>query len=820
MEPRGDRVAFGGPGISPRWSHSAKDGVGTAYSSDSRLWFSLWHGVVTEVYFPTIDRPQLRDLEFLFSDGETFFHEEKRHLERSVDPLGERALGYVVRSTAPDDRYRLEKTVLPDPHLPCLLLRCRLEVRDPALAGRLRMFLLAAPHLDVGGWGNSAAVYQLFGRSVLAAEKNRMAVAIAATSPFVRATVGYVGASDGWSDLAQHRDLTWEFDRAPDGNVALTGELETGAETEFTLGVAFGEGLPSAVTTLLQSLGTPFAVHRRRFLEQWARSAAHEAPIAGAAHDHGRLYRTSRSVLLAHEDKTFPGAFIASLTIPWGAAKSDDDRGGYHLVWTRDMVNTATALLASGSAEAPLRALIYLAARQRPDGGFPQNFWVDGTAYWQGVQLDEVALPILLAWRLHEAHALQEFDPYAMVLRAARYLVARGPATQEDRWEEVGGYSPSTLASNIAALTVASHFARSRGDLRTADFLQEHADFLESHVDRWTVTHHGTLVPGIPRHFVRIRPIAVTDPSPPEGAEFGTVVLPNRAPELPREFPASEIVDGGFLDLVRYGIRAPDDPVVVDSLRVVDATLRVETPFGPTWRRYNRDGYGQRDDGGPFVDWGVGRAWPLLTGERGHYELALGRDPAPYLRAMERLANPTGLLTEQVWDDDDRPTLHLERGRPTDAAMPLAWAHAEYVKLLRSATDGAVYDRIPAVVERYGPHAAPRAPLEVWKFNRRPATVEPDARLRVVADAPFVLRASDDGWATSRDLPSESTGVGLEWVDLAPLGQAGRAWTFTFHWTAPERWEGENYTVTAVAPPASATRLSATAPTRSSRSSA
>jgi glucoamylase len=797
MEPRGNRVAFGAPGIPPRWSHSAKDGIGTSYSTDSRLWFSLWQGIITETYFPRIDRPQLRDLEFLFTDGATFFHEEKRHLERTVEPIGERALGYVVRSTAPDGRYRLEKTVLTDPHLPCLLLRCRVEVADAKLAGRLRAYLLAAPHLDGGGWGNHATVYDLFDRPVLAAEKNGVAMAVAATRPFVRASVGYVGASDGYTDVSQHRGMTFEFDRAPDGNVALTGEIALDELTEFTVGVGFGESLPAAVTTLFQSLGTPFDDHRRKFLEQWARTATHEGRITRVAYDSGRLYRTSRSVLLAHEDKTFPGAFIASLTIPWGAAKSDDDRGGYHLVWTRDMVNTAAALLASGATEAPLRALVYLATRQRPDGGFPQNFWVDGTPYWQGIQLDEVALPILLAGKMYEAKGLQEFDPYPFVRRAARYLVEQGPATQQDRWEEVGGYSPSTLAATIAGLVVAARIARARGEPTTAEFLLQYADFLESHVERWTVTERGTLDPDVRRHYVRIRPAPVPDVSPEEGPELGRVRLPNLPPGSPAEFPAAEVVDGGFLDLVRYGIRRADDPLVADSVRVVDRVLKVETPHGPVWRRYNHDGYGQRDDGGPYATWGRGRAWPLLTGERGHFELARGRDPGRYLETMERLASATGLLPEQVWDDDDRPALHLVRGGPTDAAMPLVWAHAEYVKLLRSVTDRRVFDRVAEVEVRYGTGGARRTPLAVWKFNRQPPTVDPAETLRVLADQPFRLRASRDGWSTASEQDAAAAGLGLHYVDLPPLDLAGHAWTFTFYWSGAARWEGRNYVVRA-----------------------
>ncbi|EQD51409.1 Glucan 1,4-alpha-glucosidase, partial [mine drainage metagenome] len=429
--------------------------------------------------------------------------------------------------------------------------------------------------------------------------------------------------------------------------------------------------------------------------------------------------------------------------------------------WVRDLFHAATALLAAGSTEAPLRALIYLASRQQADGGFPQNFWIDGRPYWQGLQLDEVAYPILLAGALHRAGALQEFDPTPMVYDGARFLILHGPVTQQDRWEEVGGYSPSTLAATIAALTTAASFARRARDPAAATFFHEYADFLEAHVEPWTVTTCGTIDPEIRRHFVRIRPADVLDPVPREGPALGTVRLPNLAPGAPDTFPAEDIVDAGFLDLVRFGVRAPDDRLVRDSLRVVDRLLKVETPAGPVWRRYNHDGYGERPDGGPFVGWGVGRAWPLLVGERGHYELARGGDPKPYLTTLERLATATGLLPEQVWDEADRPAQHLFRGRPTESATPLVWAHAEYVKLLRSASERAVFDRVPEVAERYLRPRPPGAPLEFWTFRRQPPRVRPGVGLRVTAGAPFVLHVSTDDWAHVRDLPSVAVAPGL-----------------------------------------------------------
>jgi glucoamylase len=805
MRIRGDRVAFGGPGIPPRWTHGNKDGVGTAYSQDSKVWYTLWRGVLTELYYPLIDHPQVRDAQFLVTDGETFFHEEKRHLASTTARLSDRSLGYRIRSADPEGRYTIDKEVIASPHLPVVLEHVRFQ---PAASHPtpLSLFALVAPHLDVGGWGNTASVVELPGRTVLAAEHNGTWLAVGADAPFTRCSVGFVGASDGWTDVNEHYALAWEFDQAPNGNVALTGQIDPKRAGQFTLGLAFGRGLPHAVTALLQALGLPYEEQRQRFIEQWDRASTDVAPLAGGSGDRGNLANASQRLLLAHEDKTFPGAFIASLSIPWGFAKSDDDRGGYHLVWTRDLVQIALGLLASGDTATPLRTLIYLAGCQQPDGGFPQNCWVDGARYWTGVQLDEVAFPILLALRLREAHALESFDPRPMVAAAARFLVASGPVTQQERWEEVSGFSPSTLAVVIAALIGAARFARDDGNEAGAVFFEEYADFLESHLERWTLTSEGTLLAGVPAHYVRILPATVGDPHPVEDPNAAVVRLTNQPPGARTDYPAKEVVDAGFLELVRYGIRSPRDPRIVDSLRVVDAVLRVETPVGTTWHRYNHDGYGDRDDGGPYVDWGVGRAWPLLTGERGHYELAAGRDASEFLRTMERFATPTGLLPEQVWDGPDQPGLHLRRGRPTGAAMPLAWAHAEYLRLLRSVQDRVVFDRRPELAERYQGIGRRSPAREVWTARRQPSSVRSTETLRVIAFEPFDLHWSIDEWSTVTDTAALGVGPGAWYVDLPRLPAPGRRVRFTFRWSGRGVWEGRDYDVVVVADPPTLTR--------------
>jgi glucoamylase len=786
-------AATGGPGISPRWTHSAKDVIGTAYSTASRVWFTISDGVISEVYYSTIDRPQIRDLQFLITDGETFFHDTHRDQKTSIEYLGEHGLGVRIINADPDGRYRLVMEVIGDPHQPCVLIDARLE-GDPAWLYKLHVYALLAPHLEVSGWGNNGNVAQIAGREFLTAHRDGTWLAMAATAPFVHSSCGYVGTTDGWQDLASHFRLTREFAAALDGNIALTGEIDLSERYEFTLALGFGHTLHRAVTTVFHSLGTPFIESRSRFLEQWDRVCSRLNPLEKFSGDKGQLYRRSRELILAHEDKHYGGAMIASLSIPWGEAHGDEDLGGYHLVWTRDMVNSVTGLLAAGDLVTPLRALIYLACTQQQDGGFPQNFWVDGQPYWTGIQLDEVAFPIMLAWRLHKAAALAEFDPYAMVLAAAGYMIRHGCVTPQERWEENCGLSPSTLASNIAALVCAAGFAAERGDEATARYLADYADFIESHVEAWTVTERGFLLPEIKRHYVRINPQDRAADTPDEDADHGLVPIRNRPPGSPYEFPAAEIVDPGFLELVRYGIRRPGDPLIEDSLAVVDAVLKKEFPGGPCWRRYNHDGYGQCDNGDPFLGYGRGRPWPLLTGERGHYELAAGRAAGPYLRAMENFATPTRLLAEQLWDLPDIPGQLLFYGKPTGAAMPLMWAHAEYIKLLRSTADGSVFDLIPEVADRYL-RPRRRQPLEIWKVNRKVKSVPAGVTLRIQATAAFMLHWSRDNWLHATDTRSEVTSIGFNFVDIKIEAGERAPVIFTFKWLDQERWEGKDYTV-------------------------
>jgi glucoamylase len=795
--------AFGSPGLEPRWTSSKKDAVVTAYSASSRVWFTVSHGTLNEVYFPTIDRPQMRDMELLFTDEQTFFHEEKRDFDYDfhyADPDAP-----IVRVAASDlnGRYTVTKEFISDPHHPVVLMNVKIAGDEDTLS-RLKCYCLLAPHLDGGGAGNSARSISVAGRRSLLAWKNGTSLALGVDCGFTRSSCGFVGASDGFQDLSAHMKMQWQFGSALDGNLAVMGEIEVARHREFTVAIAFGQGHHAALSGLMQTLSTPYPLHAKRFVDQWHRATAPIA-LAAASSDHGRLMRISHNIVLTHEDKTYSGAFIASASIPWGESKSDDDLGGYHLVWTRDMVQSATALIACGRVETARRALVYLACTQRPEGGVAQNFWIDGSAYWTGIQLDEVAFPIILAWRLWKLDGLGIFDVFPFVERAAAFLVRFAPITQQERWEENAGYSPSTLAAVISALVCAADIARAYKASELADFLETFADWLEAHLDEWTTTDDGVLLEGVKRHYMRIRPPAPGEPFHNSDIPEGFITLANRAPGEQHTFDAREVIDGGFLELVRYGVRRADDPLMSETLKVVDHCLKYETPFGPCWRRYNHDGYGQRKDGGPYLGWGQGRAWPLLGGERAHYELAAGHDVKPLIEAFERFSSVGGMLPEQVWDHTDMPAEGLYEGKSAGSAQPLVWAHAEYLKLLRSVVDNKVFDTIPVVADRYA--VAPgtrsfRSNTEIFSLARPIASVPAGATLRIIDANRFTVRYTFDDWKTQTDGNAQVVGYPGAFVDIAmPAADAGGAGRliFTLHWQAtadaPDHWLGRNFTV-------------------------
>jgi glucoamylase len=436
-----------------------------------------------------------------------------------------------------------------------------------------------------------------------------------------------------------------------------------------------------------------------------------------------------------------------------------------------------------------------------------QNQWVDGVAYWSGVQLDEAALPILLAGALLRGgavemhgmsgrdaaafeHLLTEHTLERMIASAAHFIATTGPATGQDRWEEDGGLTPSTLAPVVAALVVAADHCPEP----SATYLRELADDWNASIEEWTYAT-GTRLSrehGVEGHYVRI-----ASPEVLAGAPISTPVPVRNRPPDGSVVPADEMIGTDFLALVRFGLRMADDPRILSTLAVADALLRTQTPRGPVWHRYTGDGYGEHEDGSAFDGTGIGRGWPLLVGERGHYELAAGRDARPYLEAMRRMASDGGMLPEQVWDAAPIPERGLFPGRPSGSAMPLAWAHAEYVKLLRSIALGHAIDRPEAAWQRYH-GVAPIGRRATWRFTAPRATMVAGQVLRVELLAPARIRYTLDDWRTWFDMDARDTGVGV-WVadvpgsDRLPLAAAVG---FTVWWPEMGLWEGRDFRVT------------------------
>jgi glucoamylase len=793
-----DSNAPGWPGIPPRWTSSAKSGVGTALSGESRVWFTLSHGILNEVYYPRVDHACIRDLGFIVTDGSSFFSEERRHTTSQAHLLAPGVPAYRLVNTCVQGRYRIEKDVLADPHREVVLQRVRFTALKPG--SDYHLYALLAPHLGNAGAHNTAWVGDYKGIPMLLAEHDGMGLALACSAPWLHRSAGFVGYSDGWQDLARNRRMTWSYPRAEDGNVALTGEVDLeAANGEFLLALGFGGNSSEAAQRALASILGGFDAAARDYVQGWQEWQESLLPLAEDPESAG-IYRVSTAVLRAHESKAFPGAIIASLSIPWGNAKGDDDLGGYHLVWPRDLVETAGGLLACGAQAEARCVLDYLRVTQEADGHWSQNMWLDGTPYWTGVQMDETAFPILLADLLRRGGALAAADLagyWPMLRRAAAYLVRNGPVTQQDRWEEDPGYSPFTLAAEVAALLAAADIA-ALCEPAVADYLRETADQWNDSIERWTYICGSDLARrhGIEGYYVRIAPPESADAASPAS---GFVPIKNRPPGESSE-PAEHIIGPDFLALVRFGLRAPDDPRILNTLKVVDALLKVNLSQGPSWHRYNDDGYGEHEDGSAFDGTGIGRVWPLLVGERAHYELAAGRRDAAarLLRTFARSADAGGLLPEQCWDAPDIPLRELFCGRPSGSARPLVWAHAEYIKLLRSLRDGCIFDRPPQTVARYLVNKQ-KSPYAAWRMNNKCRALPAGKHLRVELPSPAIVHWTADAWTNAADTATRDTGLGVYTADLSTQDLLpGQTVEWTFFWPDAHRWEGSNFSAVVV----------------------
>jgi glucoamylase len=770
----------------PTWAPARKDMVGTSLGS-SRLWFTLAEGIVTELYYPRIDIPQIKDLGFIVADDHGFWVELRRlgNYRAGLPRPGVPAVEIIHRHP----RFVFTLRVCPSQRRDVLLLSYRLEGDEG-----LHPYALLAARLGGDAESNHAWVGSHAGRTMLWAEQGPFGLALAAADPdgtdaWQRCSVGCLEASDGWQDFNRHGRMTWAYDTAGPGAVALMGELPRQAMLALGLATSKVAAATLATSSLLDDFSTTWDAQCSAW-DSWL-SACRRPPALRP--DIDRALTVSAAVLKVHQDRTYSGAMVASLSVPWG--DSSQSRGGYHLVWSRDLVETAGALVAMEAYDDARDVLRYLIATQQADGHWFQNQWLGGTAFWQGIQLDEVAFPILLAAALNNRAALAGIPVVDMIERAARFIVREGPSTEQGRWEEDSGVNPFTLAVTIAGLVEAAGFL----DGAAQKFALRLADYWNARLEDWTIARDTPLARrfGVTGYYIRTLPgDAITLGASP--SEIVRIKNLARDPNL----PASAQVSTDFLQLVRYGLRQANDPFIRDSLKVIDGLLKTETPSGPVWHRYDDDGYGEHADGRPFDGTGRGRGWPLLTGERGHYALVAGEDPLPYLDAMMAMSNPLGLIPEQVWDSKPITERDLRPGKPSGSAMPLVWAHSEFIKLCYSRALGQPVDRPTAAWTRYR-GVRPTVDCDIWGPNARPRWLRSGNSLCIALKASARVHWGINGWKEVKDVDTRDTGLGIHAVDLpVAMLKAGETVQFTFLWSDTQMWEGRDYemAVSAAAP--------------------
>lgn len=714
------------------WSSGVKDYFGTAYESYdsqngysansstapiSKVWFTGAQGVLTEVYWPTVDMAQVRDSQLLATDGKSAFFEERNNLQTSTEWVENGVPAFKTVTRDPQGKFLIERTIVADPDRDVVFQHLKIT----RFVSGLKFFVLHNPSVANTPLGDNAMAS--LGDSPgagLYAWQDTHAQALLASVPLKGATASFEGTpQDGFYDLRSHFNLTANYKWAHDGNVTLTGWLdipETVGQSELDLALGFGASIEDAHDVATESLHAGFGAILIKYTDQWREYQAKVMDLSSRSRDGGKLFRSSVAVMKSMEDKTYAGAFIASPAIPWGLNQKDSSDGfyavkngkrqmmsGYHLIWPRDLYQMATSFMAMGDFSSAVASLNYLRGVQygstdgtwefgphkhAKDGSFPQNCWVDGTNHWGGVQLDEVSMPVVLAYRLWKVGQIQANDYWDMVRRAADFIADFGPWTPQERWEEMYGVSTSTTAAEIAALRDASVLAQKAGDTARADRYRKLSESWANSIEKWLFTTTGKYGDG--RYYVRIEGTNRYDqPIDPEDEE--TFKMSNSG-GVWRE---KDVIDGGFLELVRFGVRKALKPEILATLPKYDSTIRVDVSGkGPSFRRYTGDRYNYDESTNQQT---LGMPWPILTGERGHYELqkalesganlaAIERAVLPYLKAMESFATGSHMLPEQVWD------YGRKAGDTTGAATPLGWAHGEYVKLLRSRLDGKVFD--------------------------------------------------------------------------------------------------------------------------------
>ncbi len=629
------------------WATAAKNGFGTSVSLSSKVWFTLANGVMTEVFYPTVDLPNVESLQFYVGIGDRIEGEidNTHHRLELPNPA---ALTFRQINTAKSGAYTITKTYITDPRRSTVLIDIDLRSRDKA-----QLYVQFDPSINNSGWHDRWN----FRRGTFIASEEKISAALMPGCGIRGGTTG-TGSSNS-KNLIQ--------------NILLD-------KNRCTLALSFGETPDQAAATARASLARSFDATRREYEAEWQRYVA-TLPLIGK---HQRQFNMAAMVLKGLEDKTYRGAVIASPSTPWGGGPNSNEPNttGYHAVWSRDLYHVATALDAIGDRTGANRLLDYLFnVQQKPDGSFPQNSWVDGRAIGNGLQMDQVAWPLVLAYQLNRNDRrswLEHIKP------AADFILKRGPRTDQDRWEEKPGYSPATIAAQIAGLICAAQIAEFNNDKKSAARYLQTADNWARNIDKWTATGY----------YLRI----TENDNPNDGAKMeinsSSLVVDER-----------KILDAGFLELVRLGIKKPRDPLIIESLKLIDQLIKVKTPVGDAWYRYNHDAYGETPDGGKYdARNGIGRVWTLLTGERGEYELASGNiaGARKLLDTLAGFANDGLMIPEQVWDREESPAASLRFGAGTGSATPLAWSMAQFIRLAMSIERGRNIETPRIVWERYG----------------------------------------------------------------------------------------------------------------------
>jgi glucoamylase len=743
-------TAPGAPGAPSYFDLARKDCLGTAAGTRSRVWYTVAGGVLSDVYEPTIDNTDVSTLQYVVTDGSTFTDLQARDMTYTVaaDPTG---MACTVTSTDARHGYRLVTTYITDPSRDTVLMHTHLQGLPGAkvsLAG-LHLYARLDAHVNGNGGGgtenagansgvvDASGVPVVFSTNTVTNATNRdyavptyMALASTSQGP---ASVGYAGtASDGLTQLDSARTLT-PYASAPGGHIVATENVTPGASRQLTLALGFGRSQAQSVSAAESSLSRPFVLTAAGYLAGWLRYDARLRPPPAREAKLATHYYLSANVLKASEDKTFPGAIVASLASPWGqsvpagvtANGEPSYFGSYREVFSRDLYEAFTGLMADGDVATARAATLFLFDRQQlPGGAMPRNSLLNGkpAADTGGTQLDEAAYPILMAYL---AGLGGDASLYTQHIRpAADFLVANGPSDGVERWEEQTGYSPSTIAAEIAGLTAASAIAASHGDAVRARLYQATADDFQRTIKTWTVTTTG---PDAPRYFIRLSKTG--DPNAAISYSLG-----NGGPTLDQR----SVIDGGFQELVRLGELPVTDPDVQASLKVLDKQISVSTPSGTGYYRYGNDaargsadGYGDcyqpsqtscTTPGAPWppTDTGTGHLWPNLSGERAESDLAAGSSGGAQalLQAMVSFSSGVGLVPEQAWEDPDlaaspygsdpaTASIGFTDGKAAGSASPLTWAQAQELRLIASLGTGRNVDTPALTTARYVTNGPP-----------------------------------------------------------------------------------------------------------------